>query len=890
MRTQLPKLPALLIILLLLLMTSETFAGVSGKISGTVLDVKTSEPVVGATVRVMGTNLVTQTDVDGEYFVINVPSGKYDVAVTYVGYEPTVKKGVRVLMDLTSPVDFDLVYTAVELGDEVVVYASNPVIKKDLTASKIIFTSDHLKTLPNIITVQSVLTNYPGVVVDRNNSLHVRGGRSGQVSYYFDGYSIQDPFVALSGIRIIPSALEELSLTSGGYTAEYGEALSGVVSAVTREGGSVYRGGIRLYEGFTHQYDVQRGEWGNLSRVGNRSSVFHLSGPIPGFDPNRYTFTTSGEYMTDATSLPHNGLSSYTGTAKIAIQPTPSLKLKTNITYYDADGDIYDHRDVNNVSYDFNLDGLTSFKKAAYLVGMTGNYSFNERMILSTYVNRFYTYTKEAPDKYMDVYWKDWPGYSEDADGTYNGTIHVDNYGNSPDFSDELEFTGFTIGEDFCPLYRFRETRYDAFSTSIISQVNKTNQLKAGLEYRKYSISWDSKQFFNPNPYGERYKSKPAYASLFLEDKMEYDHVIVNLGVRYDYRDADISYNITPGDTSATYKEAESRSRLSPRLGVSFPISEKSVMHFNYGVYYQVPRFTHLYTNLQGDISSGLPLLGNPDLEPEQTTTYELGLDHLIGEDLRIDATAYYKDIKDLVTTRSSLRVAGQAVTHFTNDDYGSVKGFDLALEKLANGGIFGASVSYSYMIANGNGSYAREPYYTYLTSNVDTLAPSTEYPLDFDQRHTLTGFLSCRVPADWRANFLGVPIPGAWGVAVVGHYGSGLPFTPTDASGNRLGERNEGRLPANYTVDMRLNKDYRLNRNSWLLSLFVEVDNLFNRRNVMNVYSRTGQADDDGNAIGGASLALNQEELDYYDRLYDHDPQNYSPPRTVRVGMELNF
>ena len=152
----------------------------------------------------------------------------------------------------------------------------------------------------------------------------------------------------------------------------------------------------------------------------------------------------------------------------------------------------------------------------------------------------------QAPDQYMDVYWRDWPGYSEDADGVYNGTIHVNNYGNSPDFSDELQFTGFTIGDDFCPLYRFRETRYDAFSTSIISQVNKTNQLKAGLEYRKYSISWDSKQFFNPNPYGEKYKSKPAYASLFLEDKMEYDHVIVNLGVRYDYRDADISYNITP--------------------------------------------------------------------------------------------------------------------------------------------------------------------------------------------------------------------------------------------------------------------------------------------------------------------------------------------------------
>lgn len=867
--------------------TVHVFASVDGKVSGAVFNAKTGEPVVGATIRVLGTNIVTKTDDDGDYFLISLPSGKWDISVSHVGFKPITKKEVRVLVDLTTPVDFELEPSAVHLKPQVV-QATAPVVQRDLTASKVIFTSDRLKTLPNIITVQSVLTNYPGVVVDRDNSMHVRGGRSGEVTYYFDGFSVQDPFVSNSGIHIIPSALEELSLTSGGYTAEYGEALSGVVNAVTREGSSEYHGGVKMYEGATHAYDVYTGEWSNLKRVGNRAATFNLSGPIPGFDPKRYTFFAAGEYLHDATYLPRNGVVSYTGTAKLAVQPLPKMKWKSNVTYYKADGFIYEHRDANGISYDFNLDGLPAFRKESYLAGLSCNYAFNEQMLLTTSINSFSTYTKSAPPHLMDLYWNQWPGYSEDENGNYNGTIDDDNYGGYFDPTNPYHVVGFTTGDDFYPTYSWRQSKYFAFRATMINQINKWNQIKTGFEYRHYNIDWDFKQFFNDFPYGEKYTSKPVVASAFIQDKMEYDQFVVNLGVRYDYRNADMSYNITPGDSVATYKKADSKARFSPRLGVSFPISEKSVMHFNYGIYYQVPRYTYLYTNHQGDTRTGYPLLGNPDLEPEQTTAYELGLDHLIGEDLRIDVTAYYKDIEDLVTTRSSGTVAGLSITRFTNADYGTVKGFDVALEKLPLSGNFSGSISYGYMIATGIGSYALEPYYTFLTSTEDTLAPVTEYPLDFDQRHTVTAVLSYQVPANWQGRLFGWKVPTAWGVTMVGHYGSGLPYTPTDASGNRIGERNEGRLPANYTVDMRVYKDFPFH-SSYPLRLFVEVDNLFNKHNVIDVYSRTGQPDDDGRRTG-AGLALDQNELERLDRLYDHDPQNYSPPRTIRAGFELNF
>jgi len=876
------------LLMVLLMAPAQLHAKVSGKISGVVIDAESGEPVIGATVTVVATDLVTKTDEDGEYFIINIPVGEYDLAVTHVGYERVAKKQVRVLVDLTTPIDFQIKQAPVELANEVVVYAQTPLIQKDLTASRIIFTEDRLRNLPNITTVQAILTNYPGVITDQNNQIHVRGGRSGQLSYYYDGFSIQDPFFATAGMRIVPTALEELSLTSGGFTAEYGEALSGVVSAVTKEGGADYHGSLRVFQGATHPYDVATADWGRLKSITNRSLAANFSGPLPGLDSRRYTFFTSGEYLRDDGYLPHNWTTSWTGIGKLSMQPIPRLKVRSNVTMYQADGAVYTHRDVNNISYDFNLDGLPIWEQDAYLVGLTSNYARSDREIISLTFNQFYTQYQACPAHLKGVYWSDWPGYLEDINGVYCGTIHIDNYWGDPDWSDPMQATGFTAGDDYDPTYRFRQTRYNSLSGNYVAQWNKNNQIKAGFEFRRYHVEWDFKQFYNSQPYGEKYSSRPKLASVYLEDKLEYRDFVVNLGVRYDYRDADIAYNYTPEDTIARYRDAESKSRLSPRLGVSFPISDRTAMHFNYGIYYQAPQYRFLYTNLRGDRSSGLPILGNPDLEPEETVSYELGVDHMIGDQLRIDVTAYYKDVDDLVTTREAGQVMAYPVTWYVNADYGTVTGFDVSLERLPVGGFLSGSISYGFMMAKGNGSDANEPYYTYLTSNTDTLPPLSQYPLDFDQRHTITAVLDYRVPADWDGRLWGLKLPGAWGISMVGYFGSGLPYTRTDADGNRLGERNESRLPATYSVDMRFNKDFALSA-ARTLTFFVEVDNLFNRKNVLDVYSRTGLPDDDYNRIG-AGLALDEDELEKYDRLFDHDPQNFSPPRTIRTGLEFTF
>jgi outer membrane receptor protein involved in Fe transport len=874
----------------LLLLPILLMAGTTGKIAGLVENTKTGEPVPGATIRVEGTDIVTQTDIDGEYFVINLPAGTYNVSVTMIGFQTIEKENVRVLLDLTTPVDFAMEQVEIPLDRQVKVYAERTPIQKDLTASRSILTSDRLSYMPNAITVQSLISNMAGTVIDKENELHVRGGRAGTVTYFFDGFSVQDPFAGKSGIRIMPDALEEINLTSGGFPAEYGEALSGIVNAVSKEGTMEYRGKLKFYDGSSHKYDIKTGKFCDLSRTANNAVSYNLSGPIPIMLGRKPTFFLVGEYRHDGGYFPHNELEQYSQAGKFNFQPTPNLKITATGSYHRGIKEIYEHRDVNDRSYDFNLDGLGLLKSKAYLYGLKGNYNMNEKTILGFSYNHFFTETRRAPEHLFDTYWTDWPGYSENSEGVYDGTIHLDNYQRA----DEFYHTGFTYGDDFAPVYQKRSSGYDAFALNLTSQINKFNQIRCGAEYRRYDLFWDSKQFFNLQPYGEKYEHSPVYSMIYVQDKLELRNFIVNAGLRWDYLDSEVEYwpDVVKKSLYPRIK-SKSKSQVSPRIGVSHPISENSVIRFNYGYFFQVPNYRYMYTNLDGNINSGLPLVGNPDLKAEKTIAYELGLYHMLNNDVRFDVTVYYKDIENLVSTKAIAIVGGNPVTQFVNEDYGSVKGVDITLEKIARGNFSGALV-YSYMIAKGNSSSAFEGYYEYIANTTDTVKPIKEYPLAFDQRHTATLSLDYRVHRNWKGEFLGATLPGAWGINAAAHYGSGLPYTRTDINGIRFGSINEGRMPATYTVDMRFNKDMYVSANMFF-SFFVEVENLFNRMNVIGVYNNTGEPDDDGRRFEDTSDPdgpgpLTAESVNYYYRLLANDPQNYSAPRQIRVGLEFNF
>jgi len=879
----------LLLAILAAIMWTPALSSTTGKVAGTVTDAETGEQLPGATVKFQGTQIATQTDSDGEFYIINMPVGSHILTVSMIGYETVNLTDVRVLMDLTTPIEFKIKKSPINLNKSVTVVAQRPLIQRDKTSSGTIVTRDELSRLADSRTVLRVISNMAGTVLDKDGRLHVRGGRYGAVTYFFDGFSIQDQFTGDAGIRIVPDALEELSLTSGGLAPEYGEALSGVVNAITREGNAKLRGRVKYYDGASRRYDATTGKFGGLTATDNRSVVMDMSGPLWRFGDRQATFFSAVEFLRDDGYLPHNRSKLFSGVGKIVLFPTTKTKLALNGSYYFNDRHRYEHRDNNAISYDFNLDGLGKIQDKAYLVGLKGNYNKSANSVFSVNLNRFYTHTRQAPEHLFDLYWKQWPGYVEDSLGNYDpnrGFIHDSNYNVSPDYA----YIGFTSGNDYYPYYLDRSTAYTGGRTSFMSQVDKFNQLMVGGDLRRYELNWDNRQFFNPKPYGETYSAFPWYGAAYAQDKIELNDMVVNIGLRFDYLYSDMTYWHDP-ITKDFKKQSTPKVQWSPRLGISHPVSEHSVLHFNYGYLFQPPPARWMYTNLQADLESGFPLIGNPDLSAEKTIYYELGWTQMLKDNLRISLTTYYRDIQDMIGAREVLDEDGNPYTIFTNSDYGSAKGVDLALQTISRG-YLNWSVNYSYMIARGNASDPREWYYDYFTvgDNDRPPLPTREYPLAFDQRHNLTAVWDFRVPRGEPLRAMGLSLPSAWGINLLAHYGSGLAYSRTDKNGKRVGALNGERMPYTLRFDMRFNKNFYIARdNSTFITFFVEVENLFDRRNVIDVYTSTGSPDNNGLlALNVNSPTYQQEKLWY--ELMARDPQNYDLPRQLRVGFEFNF
>ena len=171
----------------LLLVGSAAFAGTTGKIAGKITDAKTKEPLFGVNVVLVGTSMGAAADVDGNYFIINIPPGTYQVRASSVGYTSSLVDKVVVSVDQTTKVDFQLSEQAVQVG-EVEVVASQPIVQKDLTSTTATVSSDQLKQLP-LETISSAVNLQAGVVDG-----HFRGGRTGEVKYLVDGLSVNDVF------------------------------------------------------------------------------------------------------------------------------------------------------------------------------------------------------------------------------------------------------------------------------------------------------------------------------------------------------------------------------------------------------------------------------------------------------------------------------------------------------------------------------------------------------------------------------------------------------------------------------------------------------------------------------------------------------------------------
>jgi outer membrane receptor protein involved in Fe transport len=439
-------------------------------------------------------------------------------------------------------------------------------------------------------------------------------------------------------------------------------------------------------------------------------------------------------------------------------------------------------------------------------------------------------------------------------------------------------------------------------SGNLVSQLNENNELRLGVEYKRYDLSYWYESFASGgNEYTSYYDNlQPSKFAAYAEDKIETEGMIINAGLRFDFFDpnailpenfddpltdeaknpnSDLYLNprASAEDRIKNPTSANVIYRLAPRIGIAFPITERDVFHINYGHYYGFAPMGDLFNNYSWSLLGAFKYIGNPNLKDEKTISYEAGVEHGFNDNIKIRLTGYYKDIADLVNFKKYIdQSTGAPYWVRTNADYADAKGFEISLETRRWYNMI-AQVSYTYQIAKGKNSNSGQ---AFLDNYYIRLPRTEEFYLDWDVRHTISGSIDYRVPQVWmNSKWL-----GDWGVNMIVTYNSGRPYTKTNTTPPPYQPAvNDGRYPSWLDLDMKIFKNFPI----WgtiRLGAFLEVYNLLNDRTLRTI-NNTQQYD---TWVWNAQLKK-YVRYDKGDGTWN-DPTVWANPRSMRIGFEVLF
>ncbi|MFP4459352.1 MAG: TonB-dependent receptor domain-containing protein [Candidatus Zixiibacteriota bacterium] len=566
----------------------------------------------------------------------------------------------------------------------------------------------------------------------------------------------------------------------------------------------------------------------------------------------------------------------YYSNAEIALEET---------TWHDLDGDGNpdpgEYRDINK-------DGMYTTRDKAY-----SGYKFPEFTDLNG--NGRYD-VGEPGEPFLDMngngYW-DPPNFIRDDYEPYidlNGNEQWD----GPDgFMDR--------GMQRWAVWNKRKSTTWVTKADLTSQVNRNNQVKTGLQFELINIEKNQIQYpegyYDGDPDGgpwpERgvfrsfFERSPKQLAFYVQDKMEYGGFIANVGIRTEVfiqADEVLEDSVESDLTRVIGDEIgmeiiPSRSKVSPRLGMSYPVTDRAKLFFSYGHFYQLPAFDNFYTT-PNQSSSAAMLFGNPELDFEKTVQYEIGLAYALNDLMTVQFAGYYKDIFNHINT-TTVKKGPMTFSLYENVDYGRGRGLEFTLEKGYDN-FWAFTANYQFAYAYGKSSSDRSGYDARLDQ---TAIPLRDLPLDWDQRHHVTFNLDFSAQKGEHPEVFGWKMPDNWSMNFVLDWGTGFPYTPSVDNpnwevqpGEKAWERtNALRKPNRYNVDFRFIKNFSL----WNLDYiaYLDVKNVTNRRNIDDVYADTGLPDDPFSTDGLGNA------LDYYS-----EPTRWSSPRTIQVGLKMNW
>ncbi len=910
----------------------------SGEIAGVVRDMRSREGLPAVNVKVKGTYHGASSDFDGRFRIRDVSPGSYTLEFTIIGYTAVQRTNVVVRAGQTTELEQDLSETVLSLGQEVVVVGEKPLFNLEETSSRRAVTSDDLKATA-VVDVREVVSQQVGIV-QSDNQMHIRGGRSHENAYLLDGISIQDPLAGTGfGLQLSTEAVEEVAVITGGYNAEYGQATSGIVNVSLKEGDQRYRGS------FTRKLD--KVALPGYSTTGFNTDIFEatLSGPEPvsglimpalglegssgiTFFSTFYAGLTDGFTRKAARQLVSSTFygsrfapkqeNNWFWLAKATWKPDPLVKLTYSFNRSVA-------VNQNSQSLQTNLEYVEPSPGYQYEFG-----NILDDAITYTHSNKLHsvslTHTLSTTLFYELKFSHYFASLRADANGRYFTeyrepkdivTFPVDYYNLGRDTvgvipGDGLwdDGNGFTWHDHF--------VAENTVKCDVTKHFSEQNKFKAGFEATFQEMQnidiyqpWVGTLGLN----NDIYAVKPAFGAVYIQDNITFSGMILNVGIRFDYwfpgKYVDDAVNdpavITiPDQIRADYLNKtfgmfglRGKGRLSPRVGISHPVSDNQMLFFSYGHFSKRPKPQFVYAKLSpSSAQSTFQKFGNPDLDPETTVAYELGLQTQFTSDDVLTVTAYYKDIFDYVSTRSarittSRLSTGNFVT-YVNQDYARSRGVEAEFRKRV-GRWFRGSVSASYAITTGKSSSPDQGLLVARGDEDETIKENFviwDRPFQFSLNSTFN-----ILKGDPLFGFApGILDDYSFYVRVF--YQSGKRYTPSILAGtlpngrpdyitdrnNRLGALGEDW----FWVDVNWEKNIDFLGLSWTLS--VQVKNVFDNKNSTIINPVTGRAYEFGDPTPSGWNDPLYPDLQAPVAPYPYNPARYLSPRNVIVGFSMKF
>jgi len=931
-------------------------AGGKGTIKGKVVDAKTKEALPSANITVKGTYYGTVSNLEGQYIVTGVNPSTYTVEISLIGYKTVQFTGVKVNGGETTMLDANMEETVLSLGQEVVIVGERPLFDIEETQSSRTINSEDIKVAA-VQNVKDVVALQAGVV-QSDNEIHIRGGRTYENAYLLDGISVQDPLGGTGfGLQLSPAAIQEAEVITGGYNAEYGQATSGVVNITTKEGTKNFNGSLA--------YKRDHFWFNSDSRSNANTDIYEmsLSGPepltsyiLPGLGasvPGSVSFfgTFYGNFSDGYTrwienikdgrpigyvvSVPDQLYSSLFGgnkflaprrannwswMTKLTWRPNSTIKISYN---YSSSIVI----DQNAQTIQATLEHVEPNPGYQYLFLKIPDSSntFTQRNIQHSII---FTQTL-SPKTFYELKLSRYTAHVRgDANGKFYNlyeepkdivTLPISYYNLYRDTIGVIPGDGFyDVGNP--KSYRDHYLDELTFKGDLTHHFTEKHKFKAGFEIRSQQMQMVDlvSPWFKPLGINyDIYNVSPAQGALYAQDNITLKGMILNFGLRFDYwlpgkfvddilsMPSD-SINVSPQVQQAYFDDSFNmfgrrwKARISPRLGVSHPVSDNQTLFFSYGHFSKLPRPQFVYSKLERtSAKSSFQTVGNPDLNPETTVSYELGLRNQLGESNVLTVTAYYKDIFDYITARTvrrqSGRVTGGSYTTYINLDYSRVRGLEVEY-KTRMGNWFRGTLSGSYSIATGKSSAADDAAYNLQVGLEENIK---EVPATFDRPLQLSLNL----------NFTSKPNEPLFGFApgvledynlyVRFFYQSGKRYTrdslvgydPTNGRSlyvpDYLHPNSEVAAPWFY-IDLNFEKYFDVSIGKLVLSL--EVQNLLDRQNSQIVNPVTGRAYQYGDQTEQAVNDPLYPDLTSPVTPFPYDPARYLNPRTYKLGLAFRF